>query len=345
MGWVVHRSREWGWWSGQARPHDVCMPKRGRWELHPELLRERSRDGVVRAADLEALGIDSKTVYRKCLPGGQWRRLLPGIVQLQNHEPTTDQRATAALLYAGAGAQITGVESCRRQGMRSAHLPATHELHLLIPHERKIRSTGFVTIERTLRLPAPTVRNNFPLAPLVRSTTDVLRRLYDDEMCTQVLIESIQRGRCTPEMLLRELNNGSQRGTAISRRLLVEWTAVRSMAEAHAKRLSGRLVNPPSHWNVDVHDASGRYIACPDGWWEDVGLAWEIDSFEFHFTRDDYARTLDRNTRYAAAGLPVVQTLPSELTHDPAGVLTKLEAAYLAAKARPRPPVHLALVA
>ncbi|WP_328645967.1 hypothetical protein OHS58_41775 [Amycolatopsis sp. NBC_00348] len=321
------------------------MPKRGRWELHPELLRERSRDGVVRVTDLEAAGIDSKTAYRKCLPGGQWRRLLPGVVQLHNHDPTTDQRATAALLYAGAGAQITGVESCRRQGMRQAQLPATHDLHLLIPHERKIRSTDFVTVERTLRLPTPTVRNEFPLAPLTRATTDVLRRLYDDETCTQVLIEAIQRGRCTPEMLLRELNNGSQRGTAIPRRLLMEWTTVRSMAEAHAKRLSSRLVNPPSHWNVDVHDAAGRYVACPDGWWDDVGLAWEIDSFEFHFARGDYARTLDRNTRYAAAGIPVVQTLPSELTHNPAGVLAKLEAAHLAAKARPRPAVHLTRVA
>jgi hypothetical protein len=321
------------------------MPKRGRWELHPELLRERCRDDVVRVADLEALGIDSKTVYRKCLPGGLWRRLLPGIVQLHNHDPTADQRATAALLYAGAGAQITGVESCRRQGLRPAHLPATHELHLLIPHERKIRSTGFVTIERTLRLPVPTVRNMFPLAPLVRSTTDVLRRLYDEVMCTQVLIESIQRGRCTPEMLLGELNKGSQRGTAIPRRLLMEWTDVRSMAEAHAKQLSGKLANPPSHWNVDVHDASGRYVACPDGWWDDVGLAWEIDSFEFHFDRDDYARTLDRNTRYAAAGIAVVQTLPSDLTQNPADVLAKLEAAYLTAKARRRPAVHLARVA
>ncbi|MFG1642316.1 hypothetical protein ACGFMK_18675 [Amycolatopsis sp. NPDC049252] len=321
------------------------MPKRGRWELHPDLLRERSRHGVVRVADLEVLGIDSKTVYRKCLPGGQWRRLLPGVVQLHNHDPTMDQHAAAALLYAGAGAQITGVESCRRQGMRPAQLPVTHDVHLLIPHERKIRSAGFVTIERTLRLPKPAVRNEFPLAPLVRSTTDVLRRLYDDEMCTQVLIESIQRGRCTPEMLLRELNKGSQRGTAVPRRLLVEWTAVRSMAEAHAKRLSSRLVNPPSHWNPDIHDASGRYIACPDGWWDDVGMAWEIDSFEFHFARSDYARTLERNTRYAAAGIPVVQTLPSELTHNPADVLAKLEAAYLTAKARPRPAVHLARVA
>jgi hypothetical protein len=318
------------------------MPKRGCWELHPELLRERSRDDVIRVADLEALGIDSKTAYRKCLPGGRWRRLLPGIVQLHNHDPTTNQRATAALLYAGAGAQITGVESCRRQGMRPSHLPATPELHLLIPHRRKVRSTGFVTVERTLRMPVPVVRGDFPLAPLIRATTDTVRRLDDPEKCMQVLIESIQRGRCAPAVLLRELNTGTQRGTAIARRLLTEWTNVRSMAEARAKDVSDLLPVRPSHWNVDLHDATGRYVACPDGWWDDVGLAWEIDSFEFHFARADYARTLDRNARYAAAGILVVQSLPSDLTRAPEAVLTNLRDAYRAAQARPRPEVHLA---
>ncbi|MFF5990837.1 hypothetical protein [Prauserella flavalba] len=97
----------------------------------------------------------------------------------------------------------------------------------------------------------------------------------------------------------------------------------------------------PSHWNPTVYGPAGQYVGCPDAWWDDVGLAWEIDSFEFHFSRFDYARTLQRNTNYAAAGLTVVQTLPSRLIHEPGGVLAELGAAYRAAAARPRPTVRV----
>lgn len=323
----------------------ISMPKLGKWARHPELLRDRSRNGVARAADLEAAGIDSKSIYRRSLPGGPWTRLLPGIILLHNNDPTPDQLVTAALLYAGANAMLTGAGSCLRHGLRAAQIPSGQGLHLLIPHERKIRSSGFVTIERTLRLPNQVTREGFPLAPLIRSTTDTVRRLYDSDQCTQVLIEAIQRGRCSPAALLRELNQGTQRGTAIPRRLLHEWTAIRSMAEAQAKELSLRLPNPPSHWNVDLYDHRGRYIGCPDAWWDDIGLAWEIDSFEFHFSRADYARTVRRNSRYAGTGILVVQTLPSQLSADPAGVLAEVDAAYRAALRSPRPEVRLDLAA
>jgi hypothetical protein len=138
------------------------------------------------------------------------------------------------------------------------------------------------------------------------------------------------------------LDRGTKRGTALPRRLLAEWLDLRSVAEALAKELSKRLPVPPTHWNPVVHDALGNYIGRPDGWWEDVALAWEIDSVDFHFSRDDYARTLRLNTRYAAAGITVVPTLPSRLRDDPGGVVQELEAAYRAAAARPRPPVLLA---
>jgi hypothetical protein len=93
-------------------------------------------------------------------------------------------------------------------------------------------------------------------------------------------------------------------------------------------------------WNLPVHDASGRFIAIPDAWCDDVALAWEIDSFEWHLNAKGYAKTVARNTRYAAAGIVVVQTLPSRLRDDPHQVIAELRAAYAAAKARPRPAVQ-----
>jgi hypothetical protein len=265
--------------------------------------------------------------------------LLPGIILLHNNDPSRDQLAVAALLYTGAGSVLTGVEACLRHGLRSRELPPDDGLHVLIPHERKIRSVEFLTVERTVRLPNAVVRETFPLAPLVRATTDAVRRIRSVDPVGKLLVEAIQRGRCSPKALARELDHGTQRGTALPRRLLTEWVNIRSVAEARAKMLSRRLAVQPSHWNTALHGPDGDYVGCPDAWWDEVGLAWEIDSYDFHFYRADYARTLERNTRYAAAGITVVQTLPTRLEKDPAGVLAELEAAYATAVTRPRPPV------
>ena len=285
--------------------------------------------------------MNSKVIYQKCLPGGPWQRLLPGIILLHNGEPTRRERAIAALLYAGPNAVITGAEACRRYGLHVPEQFPETDVHVLVPHQHKILSSEFVTVERTSRLPDPWQREGIQLAPTVRAATDAVRRIRVEEPIGRLLVEAIQRGRCAPQELMRELDRGTKRGTALPRRLLEEWLDLRSVAEAHAKDLSRRLLVPPTHWNPEIRDASGRYVGCPDGWWEDVGLAWEIDSFDFHFHRDGYARTLRRNNRYSAAGIMVVQTLPSRLRDDPVGVIEELEAAHRAAAAQPRPAVFV----
>jgi hypothetical protein len=291
---------------------------------------------------LETLEMSSKIIYQKCLPGGPWQRLLPGIILLHNAQPTRREQAIAALLYAGPHAVITGAEACRQYGLHVPEQFSETDVHVLVPHQHKILSSEFVTVERTSRLPGAWVRQGVRLAPTVRATTDAVRRVRIEEPVGQLLVEAIQRGRCAPQELLRELDRGTKRGTALPRRLLAEWLDLRSVAEAQGKELAQRLAVPPSHWNPEIRDASGNYVGCPDGWWEDVGLAWEIDSFDFHFLRADYARTLRRNNRYSAAGITVVQTLPSRLKEDPVGVLRELEAAYQTAASQPRPAVFLA---
>ena len=338
---VVHRVKIRGWPGAGVSVECGRMTPRGPWAARPDLIEQHSTRGVIKVATLKRLGMNSKTIYRRCLPGQPWQRLLPGIVLLHNGKPTQDERVIAAMQYAGEGALLTGTEACIRHGLRRGEFPSGTDLHVLVPHEHKIKSCEFLTVERTIRMPRPTVRDGFPLAPLVRATTDIVRRIRRTEPVERILIESMQRGRCSPEALARELDTGTQRGTAIPRRALRELTETKSMAEVRAKDLVRVLDVKPSHWNVPVHSTAGKYVGCPDAWWDDVGLAWEIDSFEFHLSRAGYARTIQRNTRYAAVGVAVVQTLPSRLERDPASVLTELNDAYQAAAARPRPAVHL----
>ncbi|MCE7002395.1 hypothetical protein LWC34_06050 [Kibdelosporangium philippinense] len=314
--------------------------KRGRWADHPERLIEQSKGGVIRAATLENTGMDTSTVYRRCQPGGPWRRILPGVILLQPTQPSADQRVIGALMHAGTEALITGVEACRRYGLETEGCTPSDKVHVLVPHDRKVQSSDFVIVERTHRIPEPVVRAGFPLTPLPRAVLDAARRVRIADPIKRLLISAMQRGGCSADSIAWELERGSQRGTAMPRRLLADVTSAWSMAEAQAMVIVRDSTLPDPQWNVSVFGQDGRYIGCPDAWWNEVALAWEIDSYQFHFKPGDYARTIERNSRYAAAGILVIQTLPTELRDAPGAVIQKLHAAYQAASARPRPGVQ-----
>ncbi len=287
-------------------------------------------------ATLAELGVPPRTAYRRCVPGGPWQRPLPGIVLLTNMTPTRRQLVEAALLYGGEGALVTGLEACSRHGLKN--LPDTFGVHLLVPPARKLHSSDYVVVERTGRLPEPVVRDEVPLAPLARSVLDACRKLRSHDPVRSLIADAVQRGRVPPETLVHELETGSQRGTAVPREVLKDiMSGARSVAEIDAMRVWERTGLPRPRWNVPLSDSDGNHIGTPDAWFPEANLAWEIDSYEFHFQRADYARTVSRNTRYAAAGIVVVQTLPARLRSDPAGVATELKAAYEAARSRAMP--------
>ncbi|WP_285746728.1 hypothetical protein [Lentzea sp. NBRC 105346] len=290
-------------------------------------------------ATLEDMGVPSRTSYRRCLPGGPWRRLLPGVVLLQNAPPTAEQLVQAALVYGGRRAIITGREACRRHGMRD--VTDDQKIHVLVPHEQRLRSEGFLVVERTRRLPLPVLRDGVPLAPVARAVLDSCRTTKDEDLILRLLVQAIQWKNCTPELLSTELERGSTRGTALPRRLLTDAVLVRSVAEKDALDITRQAGVPTDHWNKRLFTLDGQYVGTPDAWWDDVGLAWEIDSTSFHYDREGYERTLDRNARYAAAGVLVLQTLPSRLRTDRAAVIRELLSAHRAASATPRPPVVL----
>lgn len=317
--------------------------KKGSWGDDPELLMENSVHGVIRAMRLEELGVSSTTTYRRCRPGGPWTRVLPGIILLFNGPPNREQQIAAAMLYGGETAQITGGEACRAYGLRN--VPGTgDEIHLLVPHERKLHNCGFVVVERTQRMPRPVTRGGRPLAGVTRATLDVCRRQTEIKPVQALMSEVVQRRFSTFEGLSLELAHGSQRGSAIPRHVLTELASGQeSVAEIDARHVWARSGLPEPMWNKKLYTASGEYVAKPDGWFDDVGLAWEVDSLSFHLkVVDGFDRTLARNGRYAAAGVLVLQTLPSRLRTEPDKVIAELVAAHAAAAARTRPDVRIA---
>lgn len=181
------------------------------------------------------------------------------------------------------------------------------------------------------------------MAPAHRAVLDAARRMRNFDAIRAMLADAVQRGRCTPENLEEELRNGCQRGSALPRRALTELRGgARSVPEGDVFWLWKRSGLPPAQRNVAVYDAQGRQVGTPDIWCDEVALAVEVDSREFHFDVDGYEQTLARNNRYAAAGVVVVQLLPSRIRKEPEAVIAELQRAYAAAARRPRPNVRMA---
>lgn len=294
--------------------------------------------GVISRRELLAHGVPARTITHRARHGGPWTRLLPGVYLMHSGTPSAHQRLDGALRYAGPGSMITGLRAARLHGLK--RLPDSDAVHVLVPDDAQPNSYGYAIVERTTRLPVAVQRTGFPLAPVTRAVLDAARRLTDPEQVQAILAEAVQRGFTSPRELLTELNAGSSRGSAVPRRMLSEiHGGARSVAEGAAMRLAKRSGLPAPEWNVPVLGSRGAVLAVADAWFDDVAMAWEIDSFEFHLSPRDYARTLRRHNAMVAEGIVVVHTLPNDIRRQPHRVIAELRAAYEQARLRPRPPV------
>ena len=155
------------------------------------------------------------------------------------------------------------------------------------------------------------------------------------------MAEAVQRGRTTPERLAEELAAGTTRGTALVRAVLAEVAdGVRSAAEGWAHATVDGSDLPRPLWNVDLHGPDG-FLARPDAYWEEVGVAWQIDSREWHLDPESWARTQRRRRALEAAGVVVVSTLPSWIRDSNAQVLADLCGALARAALLPPPAVQV----
>jgi hypothetical protein len=300
--------------------------------------------GVATARQLVAAGFTERTVYKRCLDGGPWRRLLPGVVALFTGRPTREQHVMAALLLCGPDAMVTGLEACKRHGLRRGPISGLDsrdqpsEVHVLVPAGRQVRSVGFVHVERTHRPPNPVIRGGVPLAPVPRACIDAVRRLHRPGDVAELLSDAVQRGICTVAALGHELESGSRRGTAVPRSVLREVAdGVRSAAELQAKHLWHRAGLPEAWWNANIHDEEGRFLGVADCWVDEVAMVWEIESTEWHLSPADHDATVERAAGFTASGAVYVASKPKKIRTDPEAVTAMLRATYEQARTRPRP--------
>lgn len=324
--------------------HDPCMTTRaGR---SASALRRLFPQGVARVQHLVDVGISERTVYKRCLHGGPWQWILPGVVLLFTGRPSRDQVVHAALLLAGPDAVLTGLEACRRYGLRRGptylrEVESAGEVHVLVPADRQLRTVEFVHVERTIRLPPGVQRDGIPLAPASRACTDAARRIRDRGDVTELFAQAVQRRLCTIAQLSTELALGSRRGTAVPRAVLRDMSdGIRSAAEGAAKMLWREAGLPTPWWNAAVYDANGRLLGVADCWLDDVAMVWEIESTEWHLSPAEHSRTVERAARLVASGAVYTAAKPRKILDDPGDVIAILRATYRQALARRRPPLR-----
>ncbi|TCP43630.1 hypothetical protein EV191_12127 [Tamaricihabitans halophyticus] len=293
-------------------------------------IRRAATDDVIHRRDLERAGLSRSLIARRCQPNGPWQRLMPGVVQLGNTEPSRRQLVRAAAAYAGEDAVITGLDALRAHG---APVQPTGPIHLLIPASRRLRDLATVHIERTTRLFSSILPDELRYAPPARATLDAARCNTPEDELDALLSVPVRQGMCSVAELRAELDNGSQRGSAAPRAALANLgQGNRAAVHAFAMRLAARTPIPAPRWNITVYDRLVQPVATVDSWWDEVAMAWTISK---HRVWEDPALQALRNT-----GVLLVHSTPFELHADPEGVVRKLSRAFLLASKRRRPAVH-----
>src|SRR6266568_1896164 len=314
------------------------MPKKSGFDA--ERLRHvlRAQRQVITRRQALLCGVPHSTVDRYVAPGGPWQRLLPGVYLAVTGTATQDQREMAALLYAGPRSLLTGAAAMRRHRLRPA---GPDVVDVLIPWERKRQSTGFVRVNRTVRMPERLfVTGQIRFAKPARAVADAARNLTRFDDVRHVVCEAVQRRACTVADLTAELDAGPAAGSALFREALAEvGDGVRSVAEADFRLLILRSGLPRPIFNAQLFDADGIFIATVDAWWQEAGVAAEVDSRAYHLAAADQDRTTERHDKLAAHGILTLHFPPKRIKTDAPGIVSELQSAIDKGLARPRLPI------
>lgn len=178
----------------------------------------------------------------------------------------------------------------------------------------------------------------------MRAAADFAARTEEPaDRVRSVLAHVVQSGWCHPHDLYAELRSARLLARPTIRAAAAELLAgVRSVAEAQARDTLSATDLPTPLWNARLHTPDGTFLASPDAYWPDEGVALEIDSAEYHYTRDSWHATLHRRLRLESHGILVVSATPSMVRDTPAEVIAALRTLLTLTTTRPTPPTVLA---
>ncbi len=283
---------------------------------------------VMNRRDALAWGMSRHTIDRR-VASGQWRRVLPR-TYLTVDTFTWPDRLAAAISFAGPGGLLSGAAVLSDAGFRAVRRPET--VLVLVPHRRGARSTAWVRIRRTRRLPEPALQPGPPRVPFARAVADYALQLRWLDDVRAVVAEAARRGLCSVDEVAVELDAGPRHGSALLRRALADvaggaWSA----PEARAARLLRAAGIPPFEQNTRIELPGGRHYVV-DFLWRELHAILEIDSVEHHLDPADWAATMDRHLALETLGFSVAHRPPSAVRDHPQRFVHEISA-WLASRA------------
>lgn len=296
------------------------------------------QDYVVSRAQALTAGLTPSSLRYRLRRGGPWRVCLPGVYLTITGTPTQVQRETAAVLYGGPHAVITGATALRHLRVPA---PETSTIDILVPAGCRRQSISYVSAHRTTRMPlmvyGPPHRGYaFP----ARAAADAARGLTDLREARALIAGVVQCRACTVSELSGELHGGPIRDSALLRAVLAEAAqGVRSAPEAELRDLIGKARLPMPLFNPRLYLPNGTFIAQPDAWWPEAGVAIEVDSRRWHISPEDWEHTMDRHDELSQHAIVTLHFTPHKIRTDKAFVMTKMRNAYKTGIGRPRLPI------
>ena len=179
-------------------------------------------------------------------------------------------------------------------------------------------------------------------APAPRAVADTVRAQTSLRDVRAVVADAVQRGTCTVPDLSLELAAGPRAGSALFREALSDVAdGIRSAAEGDLKDLLVKSGLPMPLFNPSLYDGD-TFVAKPDAYWPEFGVAVEVDSRQWHISPEDHANTLARRRRMGKYTIIVMPFTPKQIRAQPAGVITEIRNTL--DSARGRPPLNLRTV-
>jgi len=288
-----------------------------------------------------AAGITAGALRHRLRPGGPWHTLLPGVYLAMTGTPTPLQQEMAALLHAGPGSLITGPAALRCHHIGTAEPDL---IDVLVPATRQRYDAGFVRLHRTARMPERIwERGPIRYVPPARAVADTARGLTSLRDVRAVVASAVQRRACQVRDLVAELAAGPATGSALFRMALADVAdGIRSTAEADLKDLLVKAKIPMPLFNPALYDKDGTFIARPDAWWPDLGVAIEVDSREWHLSPEDHEKTLARGRRMGKYQIVVLHLTPGQIRFQAPAIIRDIRDAL--ENAQGRPPLNLRTV-
>jgi hypothetical protein len=287
------------------------MPKLATYnaELLAATLGKQSQ--VIRRDQAFACALTPGTLRHRLRPGGPWQVVLPGVYVAANGSLTSTQRNAAAFLLARQALAITGQAALAWHGIPCQ---ASEVVDVLVPLTCRRASVGFVRLHRTGRRIETGFREGVVrFVTPARAVADAVRQASSNSDVRALVAASVQRGKVAIWQLEDELSAGAAPGSARLRGALAEVAdGVRSIAEGDLRALIKRARLPDPLYNPRLYVGS-EFLACPDAWWPDAGVAVEVDSKAYHLSPASWEQTMARQSRMVAEGILVVAVSPQRV--------------------------------